>query len=188
MPDPEFGDCVGVESAAAPAPQGVALSRRKYRQMVAAQKKEFPPPISRLEWEMKKYCTSDGRLIIRKERVRRHEYFIADRSDGRLVLNLVYLDEDDFEESGGGAAEEASRPPEICGGDEAVKRDLTVEEVAAECYKYNNSMGLKQCGGFVPTVAVFSPPVRTGRQTFNFSIPLTSLHFPLYLIFFNYYV
>ncbi|KAG6393017.1 hypothetical protein SASPL_147247 [Salvia splendens] len=57
--------------------------------------------------------------------------FRADRWDGRLVLNLVHVHEDEFE-------------------DEAT--------VAAECYKAihssgqpiaNNSLGLKPCGGFV---------------------------------------
>lgn len=118
------------------APQGM-------RRMAAAQKKEFPPPISRVAWEMKKYWTSDGRLIMREERVS-HEYFRAYRSEGRLVLNLVHVDEVEAEVE----EEEESLPAEI-------KRDLSV---AAECC---NSLGLKPCGGYVQTVAVFSPPVQS---------------------------
>ncbi|KAL9396238.1 hypothetical protein Peur_010491 [Populus x canadensis] len=57
-----------------------------------AKKKEFPPPIpllactenlpSHMPWVLKRYYTSDGRLILREEKVRRHEYFRAHRSNG----------------------------------------------------------------------------------------------------------
>lgn len=65
-------------------------------------KKEFPPPIpslartenlsSRMPWVLKRHHTSDGRLILSKEKVMRHEYFRAHRSNGRLILQLVPLD------------------------------------------------------------------------------------------------
>ncbi|XP_061966746.1 uncharacterized protein LOC133690536 [Populus nigra] len=73
-----------------------------------AKKKEFPPPIpllactenlpSHMPWVLKRYYTSDGRLILREEKVRRHEYFRAHRSNGRLTLHLVPLDDDGEEE------------------------------------------------------------------------------------------
>lgn len=61
---------------------------------------EYPPPIpwlarngnlpsSQMPWVMKKYNMDDGRLIIREEKVKRHEYFQAHRSNGRLTLCLV---------------------------------------------------------------------------------------------------
>ncbi|OMO85765.1 hypothetical protein CCACVL1_10006 [Corchorus capsularis] len=67
-------------------------------------KREFPPPIpslartenlnSHMPWVLKRYYTSDGRLILREERVKHHEYFRAHRSNGRLTLHLVPLDDD----------------------------------------------------------------------------------------------
>ncbi|XP_057795900.1 uncharacterized protein LOC131012008 [Salvia miltiorrhiza] len=171
MPDPAFGDCVGVESSAdLESDVDAALAPpRRHKRPAAAEKKEFPPPISWLARTeslpshmprvMRKYCTTDGRLIIKEERVRCHDYFLADRSDGRLVLNLIHVDDDDSVVEDAAAVEEI-RSTEIGGGEEGIKRDLTVEEVAAECYKYN-SLGLKPCGGFVATVPVFRPPVHT---------------------------
>ncbi|KAG5544311.1 hypothetical protein RHGRI_016907 [Rhododendron griersonianum] len=66
------------------------------------EKKEYPPPISS-PWVLKRYYTSDGRLIIREENVGRHEYFKVCRANGRLTLQLVPRDEeivgdDDVEE------------------------------------------------------------------------------------------
>ncbi|KAJ4839928.1 hypothetical protein Tsubulata_008563 [Turnera subulata] len=64
--------------------------------------KEFPPPIpwlartenlpSHMPWVLRRYHTSDGRLILREEKVRHHEYFRAHRSNGRLTLQIVALD------------------------------------------------------------------------------------------------
>ncbi|KAB2031116.1 hypothetical protein Goshw_025815 [Gossypium schwendimanii] len=61
--------------------------------------REIPPPIPSLAsaenqpwqslWVLKRYYTSDGRLILREEKVRHHEYFRAHRSNGRLTLHLV---------------------------------------------------------------------------------------------------
>ncbi|XVF64712.1 hypothetical protein PTKIN_Ptkin09bG0189400 [Pterospermum kingtungense] len=73
-------------------------------------KREFPPPIrslarsdnlpSHMPWVLKRYYTSDGRLILREEKVRHHEYLRAHRSNGRLTLHLVPLDDniDDIED------------------------------------------------------------------------------------------
>jgi hypothetical protein len=47
-----------------------------------------------MPWVLKRYYTSDGRLILREEKVRRHEYFRAHRSNGRLTLHLVPLDDE----------------------------------------------------------------------------------------------
>ncbi|KAL9681290.1 hypothetical protein QQ045_013072 [Rhodiola kirilowii] len=75
------------------------------------QVREFPPPItclartenqpSHMPWVMKRYYTTDGRLVIREEKVKHHEYFRAHRADGRLTLQLIPLDcdyDDDVED------------------------------------------------------------------------------------------
>ncbi|KAG2303578.1 hypothetical protein Bca4012_062318 [Brassica carinata] len=81
--------------------------RREEREARAAAAREFPPPIPLLAqtenllphmpWVLRRVVTSDGRLILREEKVRHHEYFRAHRSDGRLTLHLVPLDDDVFE-------------------------------------------------------------------------------------------
>ncbi|TYI21582.1 hypothetical protein ES332_A06G046900v1 [Gossypium tomentosum] len=68
-------------------------------------KKEFPPPIPSLArtenqpphmpWVLQRYYTNDGRLILREEKVKHHEYFRAHRSNGRLTLHLIPLDNED---------------------------------------------------------------------------------------------
>ncbi|XP_047151455.1 uncharacterized protein LOC124823311 [Vigna umbellata] len=59
--------------------------------------KEFPPPIS-LPWELKRYYTSEGRLILKGKKVKHHEYFRAHRANGRLTLHLVNVSFDDCDE------------------------------------------------------------------------------------------
>ncbi|KAG7647182.1 putative The fantastic four family protein [Arabidopsis thaliana] len=81
--------------------------RREEREARAAAAREFPPPIPLLAqtgnllphmpWVLKRVVTSDGRLILREEKVRHHEYFRANRSNGRLTLHLVPLDDDVFD-------------------------------------------------------------------------------------------
>ncbi|KAL1216266.1 hypothetical protein V5N11_016885 [Cardamine amara subsp. amara] len=81
--------------------------RREEREARAAAAREFPPPIPLLAqtenllphmpWVLKRVVTSDGRLILREEKVRHHEYFRAHRSNGRLTLHLVPLDDDVFD-------------------------------------------------------------------------------------------
>ncbi|CAK7347087.1 unnamed protein product [Dovyalis caffra] len=84
-----------------------SFSQRRHREkrdQRKAKKKEFPPPIpllartanlpSHMPWVLKRYYTSDGRLILREEKVRHHEYFRAHRSNGRLTLHLVPLDDE----------------------------------------------------------------------------------------------
>ncbi|KAG2318684.1 hypothetical protein Bca52824_011897 [Brassica carinata] len=78
--------------------------RREEREARAAAAREFPPPIPLLAqtgnllphmpWVLKRVVTSDGRLILREEKVRHHEYFHAHRANGRLTLHLVPLDDD----------------------------------------------------------------------------------------------
>ncbi|XP_054796535.1 uncharacterized protein LOC129301930 [Prosopis cineraria] len=60
-------------------------------------KREFPPPIpllvsSHMPHELKRYCTSDGRLILREEKPSRRHFFRAHRANGRLILQLLPLD------------------------------------------------------------------------------------------------
>ena len=70
------------------------------------EKKEFPPPIpflaqtqnlaSHMPYVLKRFYTNEGRLIIKEEKVKHHEYFHARRENGRLTLELVPLDHDDY--------------------------------------------------------------------------------------------
>ncbi|GLT32942.1 hypothetical protein SLA2020_075690 [Shorea laevis] len=76
----------------------------RYHQRCKTVKREFPPPIpllactenlpSHMPWVLKRYYTSEGRLILREEKVRHHEFLRAHRSNGRLTLQLVPLDDD----------------------------------------------------------------------------------------------
>lgn len=78
--------------------------RSRREQKWALKNKEFPPPIpllartenlpSRMPWVLKRHCTDDGRLILTEEKVRHHEYFRAHRSNGRLTLQLIPLDDE----------------------------------------------------------------------------------------------
>ncbi|KAF1893240.1 hypothetical protein Lal_00001687 [Lupinus albus] len=63
------------------------------------EKREFPPTIPLLvgshnnnnnnAWIMKRYYTNDGRLVLKEEKVKNHEYFRAHRANGRLTLDLA---------------------------------------------------------------------------------------------------
>ncbi|KAM2225616.1 hypothetical protein PS1_019882 [Malus domestica] len=77
-----------------------ATTKKSERIMI---KTEYPPPIpllaqtgnlqGRMPWVLTKhYNYSDGRLVLKGERVKHHEYFEALRENGRLILNLVPLD------------------------------------------------------------------------------------------------
>lgn len=159
---PEMGDYIGLESCVdlkpdvEPSHDGATNIRRSGVRRVAAVK-EYPPPIPSLastdqlpSWVMHKYYTGDGRLIITEEKVKRHEYLQAHRSDGRLTLDFVPVDDavEEEEELGEG----------ISGGDEEMD-DQTVE-----LSKYNNNnigIKVKSCGGFGVHVVPFSRPVHT---------------------------
>lgn len=64
-------------------------------------KREFPPPIPllaqtgnltcRMPWNLTRHY-SKARLVLKGEKVQHHEYFEAERDNGRLVLKLVPLD------------------------------------------------------------------------------------------------
>ncbi|XP_019262457.1 PREDICTED: uncharacterized protein LOC109240284 [Nicotiana attenuata] len=80
----------------------MAMKREKQKEKV---EREYPPsipwlahtenlPTSQMPWVMKRYYTPDGRLIIKEEKVKRFEYFEAHRTNGRLMLNLVPLNDD----------------------------------------------------------------------------------------------
>ncbi|KAJ8772247.1 hypothetical protein K2173_027424 [Erythroxylum novogranatense] len=80
----------------------VQRSSKRIQRSSSRNRGEFPPPIPllartenlpcRMPWVLRRYYTSDGRLILREEKVRHHEYFRAHRSNGRLTLHLVPLD------------------------------------------------------------------------------------------------
>ncbi|KZV43159.1 hypothetical protein F511_41041 [Dorcoceras hygrometricum] len=117
--------------------------------------KEYPPRIPSLagteqlpSWVMHKHYSGDGRLIITEEKVRRHEYLQAHRSDGRLTLDLVPSDSDDAVE---GAEEEISG-----GGDEETDDSTVVE--SGKCNK-NVGVKVKPGGGFGVHVVPFSRSV-----------------------------
>ncbi|XP_050263869.1 uncharacterized protein LOC126708092 [Quercus robur] len=64
-----------------------------------AMTKNFPPPVPPLPWVFTRHYT-DGKLILEVERVKHYEYFEARRENGRLVLNLVQLDDNiNYEEN-----------------------------------------------------------------------------------------
>ncbi|XWS23850.1 hypothetical protein CRYUN_Cryun28dG0050500 [Craigia yunnanensis] len=88
---------------------GQRRGKREQRCRRRKMKRDFPPPIPwlartenlpcHMPWVLKRYYTSDGRLILREEKMRHHEYFLAHRSNGRLTLHLVPLDDiDDVED------------------------------------------------------------------------------------------
>ncbi|XP_073284731.1 uncharacterized protein [Primulina huaijiensis] len=160
----DFLDCVGLESCVDLKPDvespktcgGGACIRR--RSEVA--EKGYPPPMHHAAWVMRKYCTSDGRLIIKEEKPERGEYFEVHRCNGRLVLNLVPLDDDVSDEpppfSEEGCEEEEvvddeSSGDRIDGGNEGIEKgdDRTVEEAVPECFNGNS------CSGFRVAVPAF---------------------------------
>ncbi|KAG5390620.1 hypothetical protein IGI04_032161 [Brassica rapa subsp. trilocularis] len=120
-----FGDYIGTESCFDILEENDVVSaptkpsnryryggrRREEREARAAAAREFPPPIPLLAqtenllphmpWVLKRVVTSDGRLILREEKVRHHEYFRAHRANGRLTLDLVAAAEETVVESGG---------------------------------------------------------------------------------------
>ncbi|XP_027368376.1 uncharacterized protein LOC113874348 [Abrus precatorius] len=83
------------------------------------EKKVFPPPIpllartqnlaSHMPWVLKRYYTNEGRLILKEEKVKHHEYFRAHRANGRLTLQLVPLD--DYDECFRTSEGEQAPPP-----------------------------------------------------------------------------
>ncbi|KAK4789106.1 hypothetical protein SAY86_020425 [Trapa natans] len=119
---PFIEGCIGDESCAHPpmpfldwskeyaGDEAVLQMERRTRrpEMKGVRKeKEYPPLIpllartenlqSHMPWVLKRTYTTDGRLVLRKEPVKHHEYFRAHRRDGRLTLQLVPLDNEVFD-------------------------------------------------------------------------------------------
>ncbi|KAF3445758.1 hypothetical protein FNV43_RR10935 [Rhamnella rubrinervis] len=90
----------------------------KYRNRRNATKKQYPPPIpslartgnlpGRMPWVLTRDYTTDGRLVMKGVRVKRHEFFHAHRENGRLILKLIPLDDviKDFFDTSGEKVEE----------------------------------------------------------------------------------
>ncbi|KAK2993385.1 hypothetical protein RJ640_007644 [Escallonia rubra] len=110
-------------------------------------------PSAHMPWVFRRHYTADGRLVIIEEKVERHEYFRAHRSDGRLTLQLVPLagdgvlgDRQEMEEDGGSGC-----GVEMDGGD-------GVEDVGAavmgggKCFEYIE--GVRSGGSCMAGVAL----------------------------------
>ncbi|KAL6176997.1 hypothetical protein ACLB2K_053629 [Fragaria x ananassa] len=75
--------------------------KRKRTQGNERVKREFPPPIPflaqtgnlqcRMPWNLTRHY-SNGRLVLQEEKAQHHDYFEAERDNGRLVLKLVPQD------------------------------------------------------------------------------------------------
>ncbi|XP_021648106.1 uncharacterized protein LOC110640884 isoform X2 [Hevea brasiliensis] len=111
-----IGDYIGVEScldlknnydiftSSSKVENSQGFSQRRSKRDQRCAMKEFPPPMpslartgnlsSHMPWVLRRHYTEDGRLIIREERVKHHEYFQAHRCNGRLTLKLVPLDDE----------------------------------------------------------------------------------------------
>ncbi|KAG8369241.1 hypothetical protein BUALT_Bualt15G0131100 [Buddleja alternifolia] len=178
----ELCDCIGEESSidlksdVDTTVHVGGIHRRRRRRAAEAAEKEYPPPIpwlartenlpSHMPWVMKKYYTSDGRLIIKEEKVKRHEYFQAHRSNGRLLLNLVAVQEGCKERRHAGEQvddDPAGNPSEVViNGEDQEIRVQTVDKTLPECYRScNGSIGGNPCGGFGMAVPAFTPPLHT---------------------------
>ncbi|KAG7590522.1 The fantastic four family [Arabidopsis suecica] len=72
---------------------GLPCERREEKKPVAREILSPPTLSSHVPSVLKREYTSDGRLLLKEEKVRRHEYFQAHRSNGRLTLQLVSLDD-----------------------------------------------------------------------------------------------
>lgn len=119
--DLDLGDCIGVESCfdlkndvdvdscsgvqKSQSDDGGSSGSDQPLEKNAA--RGFPPPLPWLgstectPWIMNRYYTNDGRLIIRGEKIKRHEYFHADRSNGRFILRLVPFNDDELDKGDG---------------------------------------------------------------------------------------
>ncbi|KAG4140804.1 hypothetical protein ERO13_D06G040100v2 [Gossypium hirsutum] len=128
-------------------------------------KKEFPPPIPSLArtenqpphmpWVLQRYYTNDGRLILREEKVKHHEYFRAHRSNGRLTLHLIPLDNEDndtdVEEEEEEEEEEEAKEEDDQGNvvvETSIKDNNESEESMVKCpVGDNNDNGIAANGG-----------------------------------------
>jgi hypothetical protein len=86
-------------------------------------KREYPPPISCLaqtenlafhkRYVLTRYYTDEGRLIIKEEKVKHHEYIHGHRENGRLTLKLVTLENNDDDYFMGTNEEEEEEEEEL---------------------------------------------------------------------------
>ena len=123
--------------------------RRDRSREMNTMKREFPPPIpwlaqtgnllSHMPWVMKRYHTSDGRLIIRVEKVKHHEYFRAHRANGRLTLHLIPMDDDFYEEENQEAEaeedDEGNADDDEKGEEEEIEKEKEKEKEEKESVK-----------------------------------------------------
>ncbi|MBA0597309.1 hypothetical protein Gorai_007117 [Gossypium raimondii] len=121
-------------------------------------RKEFPPPIPSLArtenqpphmpWVLQRYYTNDGRLILREEKVKHHEYFRAHRSNGRLTLHLIPLDNEDNDTD---VEEEEAKEEDDQGNvvvETSIKDNNESEESMVKCpVGDNNDNGIAANGG-----------------------------------------
>lgn len=125
LESPTATEASGDEAAVAAVEMKMRMRRSRQWEMKERRKeKVYPPPIpllartenlhSHMPWVLQRTYTSDGRLILREEPVRHHEYFRAHRRDGRLTLQLVPLDNevDDFEDVKSESESESEPEPE----------------------------------------------------------------------------
>ncbi|CAK9327706.1 unnamed protein product [Citrullus colocynthis] len=111
-------------------------------------KKQFPPPIRflavqaaghrpRSPWILTRYC-SNRRLILKLERVMQHQCLESRRENGRLILNLVPIDDQDLryfieEDEGNEEIDESIE----CGGED----EGTDSEIAFKSFTYGGEGG-----------------------------------------------
>ncbi|KAK4341415.1 hypothetical protein RND71_039916 [Anisodus tanguticus] len=137
---------------------GLVLKRKKKKEKI---ERKYPPPLpclvrtenvpsSQMPWVMKRYYTSDGRLIIKEEKVKRFEYFETHRTDGRLMLNLVPLNDD--------VSDSEDDVIETDGCDQG-KVDRTVEENESALVNGGDGSGGIKCSSLC-TFGVAVPAIR----------------------------
>ncbi|KAK4740855.1 hypothetical protein SAY87_024443 [Trapa incisa] len=103
---PFIEDCIGDESCAHP-PMPFLDWSKEYagdEAVLQMERRTRRPEMrgtenlqSHMPWVLKRTYTTDGRLVLRKEPVKHHEYFRAHRRDGRLTLQLMPLDNEVFD-------------------------------------------------------------------------------------------
>ncbi|KAK2987694.1 hypothetical protein RJ640_015036 [Escallonia rubra] len=110
-------------------------------------------PSAHMSWVFRRHYTTDGRLVITEEKVERHEYFRAHRSDERLTLQLVPLagdgvlgDRQEMEEDGDGGG-----GVEMDGGDGVEDVGMAVMG-GHKCFEYRE--GVRSGGSCMARVAL----------------------------------
>ncbi|CAI9763907.1 unnamed protein product [Fraxinus pennsylvanica] len=165
MPNPELDDYIGVESCVEMKTDLDTCRRPEYclnnRRLIMHRDtadKIYPPPIpwpvrtgnfpSHMPWVMKRYSTSDGRLIIREEKVKRQEYFEAHSFNGRLVLNLIPFDDDEHAEDEVVVDDDDDQIHEIDGQHTKTEENLTEEKEAMVMKESDQCVGETGCSTY----------------------------------------